>query len=215
MKKNILNLTAISLIAMASVFTGCKKDDITAPVVTLNGAASITVSLQGTYTELNATANDESDGALTPTISGTVDVNQTGTYTITYTATDAAGNVGTETRSVVVVNDLDAMTGTYLCSIAGTPVYTYTQTITASTTLNNRIGFGKFGDYTGNVNIHADITGTTVDLPSQMAAAVGNPAADRTFAGSGLKTSTGFTLNYTETVTGSPTINTAETFVKQ
>ena len=61
MKKNIFNLSAVALIAMASVFTGCNKDDIAAPVVSLNGAASQTIFLQGTYTELNATATDEND----------------------------------------------------------------------------------------------------------------------------------------------------------
>lgn len=215
MKKIILNLSALALIATASVFTGCNKDDIDAPVVTLNGAASQTISLQGTYTELNATATDEKDGAITPTTSGTVNVDQTGVYTITYTATDAAGNVGTATRTVTVVNDVDAMTGTYQCTIAGSPDYVYTQTITASTTLNKRIHFAKFGDYTGNTNIHADILATTVTLPSQTAVQVGSPAADRTFSGSGsIVSSTTFNITYTE-VTGGTTINTVETFVKQ
>lgn len=215
MKKNIFNLSAVALIAMASVFTGCNKDDIAAPVVSLNGAASQTIFLQGTYTELNATATDENDGAITPTISGTVNVNLTGTYTITYTATDAAGNVGTATRTVIVENEVGAMTGTYNCSIAGSPPYTYTQTITASTTLNKRIGFGKFGDYSGATGIYADIVGTTVTLPSQTAIQVGTPAADRTFAGSGsVVSSTTFNISYTETTGGTP-VSFVETFVKQ
>jgi len=215
MKKNILNLSAIALIAISSVFTGCQKDDVDPPVVTLNGAASQTISLQGTYTEMNATATDEEDGAITPTISGTVNVNLTGTYTITYSATDAAGNTGTASRTVIVVNDADAMTGTYNCSIAGSPPYTYTQTITASTTLNNRIGFSKFGDYAGNSGIYATIIGSTVDLPSQTAIQVGSPAADRVFAGSGsIVSSTTFNITYTETTGGTP-VSYVETFVKQ
>jgi hypothetical protein len=215
MKKTILNLSALALIAMASVFTGCNKDDIAPPVVTLNGAASQTIFLQGTYTELNATATDEKDGAITPTISGTVNVNLTGNYSITYTATDAAGNVGTATRTVIVMNEVGAMTGTYNCSIAGSPPYTYTQTVTASTTLNKRFGFSKFGDYSGNSMIYADVVGSTVNLPSQTAIQVGSPAADRTFAGSGsVVSATTFNITYTE-VTGGTTINTVETFVKQ
>lgn len=212
MKKNILSLSALVLVA-ATLITSCNKEDTTAPVVTLTGAATQTISLQGTYTEMNATAEDDEDGALTPTVSGTVNVNQTGVYTITYTATDAAGNVGTATREITVVNDADGMTGTYTCTIAGSPDYVYTQSIAASQTLNNRIIFGKFGDYTGNTNIYANVTGTTVDLPTQMAVGVGNPASDRTFGGSGSTTSNGFTLTYTETAGGS-TINTVETFVK-
>jgi len=218
MKKNIFNLSAITLVAMGVVFTGCQKDDIDAPVVTITGAASQTIFLQGTYTELNATANDEKDGAITPTISGVPpNVNLAGTYTLTYTATDAAGNVGTAERTIIVKNELDAISGTYNCSIAGTPPYTYTQTITASTTLNKRIGFGKFGDYAGNTAIYADVIGTTVTLPSQTALQVGTApnVADRTFAGNGsVVSATTFTITYTETTGGSP-INTVETFVKQ
>lgn len=212
MKKNILSLSAIALVA--ALFTGCNKEDTTAPVVSLTGAASQTISLQGTYTEMNATATDDEDGTLTPTVSGTVNVNQTGTYTITYTATDAAGNTGTATREVIVKNDAEGMNGTYSCSIAGTPPYVYTQTVTASQTLNNRIHFSKFGDYSGNTAIYANVVSTTVDLPSQTAVQVGSPAADRTFAGTGSTTSNGFTITYTEVTNGS-TINTVETFTKQ
>jgi hypothetical protein len=212
MKKNILSLTAIALIASATIFTGCKKDDTTAPVVTINGA-DITISLQGVYTELNATAEDDKDGAITPTISGTVDVNHTGVYVITYMAMDAAGNEGTAVRNVTVVNDVDGMTGTYTCTITGSPNYVYQQTITASSTMNKRILFGKFGDYTGNTGIYADVVGTTITLPSQTAVLVGSPATNRTFAGSGSIVTGGFGLTYTET-TATGSINTVEGFVK-
>ena len=212
MKKNILSLTAIAMIASATIFTGCKKDDTTAPVVTLVGSDQ-TISLQGSYSELGATADDDKDGAITPVITGTVDVNHTGVYVITYTATDAAGNAGTATRNVTVVNDVDNMTGNYHCTIAGSPAYNYDQAITASPTLNKRILFGKFGDYSGNTGIYADVVGTTITLPSQTAVMVGTPATNRTFAGSGTVTAGGFGLNYTET-TATGSINTVESFVK-
>jgi uncharacterized protein (TIGR02145 family) len=51
------------------------------------------------WTDPGATA----DGGETVIASGTVDINTVGTYTITYTATDAAGNEGTTTRTVTVV----------------------------------------------------------------------------------------------------------------
>ncbi len=50
MKKNIFNFIVIALISTSIVLTGCKKPDKTAPVITLNGDASLTISLQGTYT---------------------------------------------------------------------------------------------------------------------------------------------------------------------
>lgn len=211
MKKNILNLSAIVVILGSLAFTGCKKPDKTAPVITLNGAASLTISLQGTYTELGATANDDKDGAITPTLSGTVNVNHTGSYIITYRATDATGNIATATRTVTIVNDVAAMAGPYSCSGSTT----YNDTITSSSVKNNRIHFGKFGNYQGNTNIYVDIAGTTVVLDSVFAVQVGSPAFDRSFKGNGLISSpTVFNLDYTETTNG-VTTNKSEIFTKQ
>eukprot|EP00493_Phyllostaurus_siculus_P001337 UN01345 len=72
--------------------------DNAAPVVTLNGASHMEISQGGSYNELGAFT----DGGEEVTITGTVDPDVPGTYTITYTATDAAGNVGTRTREVIV-----------------------------------------------------------------------------------------------------------------
>lgn len=206
MKKNILAVAAF-LVAGTVVFTSCKKDDITDPVVTLNGSSEMTVSLQGTFTDPGATANDNKDGAISPAISGSVNTNLKGVYEITYTATDAAGNSASVTRKVNVVNDADGLNGTY--AVAGTQTaggsgtYTYTQTITASTTRNNRLIFGKFGNYAGNTGIYFDVVGgSNLDMPSQTAIMVGNPAANRTFQGTGSKSGSVLTLNYTEVTAG-------------
>ncbi|MBI4945094.1 MAG: DUF5011 domain-containing protein [Bacteroidetes bacterium] len=218
MKKQIIFSAAVLFTAGIIVMSGCKKDDTTPPVITLIGDASVTSVLNATYTDPGATAEDDKDGDLTLSIisSGWVasDKDLAGTYIITYSVTDAAGNTGTATRTVIVKNDADAMTGTYSCTIAAPNAWgPYMQTITASTTKNNRILFSKFGDYTGNTNIHADVTGTSIDLPSQVALQVGNPATDRTFVGTGTTNSTGFTLTYSETTsTGSKSFT--ETFVK-
>lgn len=162
MKKNILSLSAIALIAFVSVFTGCKKTDTTPPVVTLTGAATETISLQGTYTELGATANDDVDGTVTATPSGTVNTDLTGTYVITYTATDKAGNNGTAIRTITVVNDAAIYAGTYTCTDAAFGSNSpFTQTVTASTTTNKHIIFGKFADFSGNTTIEAVLTGGT------------------------------------------------------
>ena len=77
-------------------------DDTTPPVITLNGNAAVTVTQFDTYTDAGATATDDTDGSVSVTTSGTVDTDTPGTYTITYTATDSAGNSATETRSVEV-----------------------------------------------------------------------------------------------------------------
>ena len=76
--------------------------DTTAPVITLIGASDMTLAVGDTYTELGATALDNIDGSVTVGISGTVDTATAGDHVITYTATDAASNTATETRTVHV-----------------------------------------------------------------------------------------------------------------
>src|SRR5207249_2840402 len=79
--------------------------DATAPVVTLNGTSPMTVECHASFTDLGATASDACDASVSVTTpSGAVDPNTPGTYTLTYSATDAAGNTGTATRTVHVVD---------------------------------------------------------------------------------------------------------------
>ena len=75
--------------------------DTTAPVVTNNGLETLTLTVGDTYTP-DFTALDNNDGVLSVTVSDTVDTNTAGTYTVTATATDAAGNVGSATQTVIV-----------------------------------------------------------------------------------------------------------------
>ncbi len=82
----------------------CAVADTTAPVITLNGASSIDITVGGTYTEAGATTTDNVDTSVAVVISGTVDTETEGTYEITYNTTDTAGNVATPvTRTVNVV----------------------------------------------------------------------------------------------------------------
>ena len=74
--------------------------DTVFPVITVLGNNPAIVELGSTYTDAGAT----SDGGESVTTSGTVDTNTVGTYTITYSATDAAGNTSTATRTVNVVD---------------------------------------------------------------------------------------------------------------
>jgi len=77
--------------------------DATAPVVTLLGDATVTVANGILYADAGATASDTLDGPITPSVaSNTVNTATAGTYEVSYSATDAAGNVGTTTRTVIV-----------------------------------------------------------------------------------------------------------------
>lgn len=79
------------------------KDTI-APVITLSGFTPMTVGQGTTFTDPGATATDNIDGNLPVTVSGSVNTASVGSYTLTYTATDSAGNSASKTR---VVNVLD------------------------------------------------------------------------------------------------------------
>jgi len=76
--------------------------DTTPPVITILGNNPANVQQGETYTDAGATAIDDVDGSVTVTISGTVDTSTAGSYTVTYTASDSAGNVATATREVNV-----------------------------------------------------------------------------------------------------------------
>jgi hypothetical protein len=77
--------------------------DTTAPTVVVTGDNPATVELGTSYTDEGATATDAS-GTVTVVTTGTVDVDTLGSYTITYTSTDASNNSGTATRVVNVVD---------------------------------------------------------------------------------------------------------------
>lgn len=68
--------------------------DTIAPVITLSGSASVSVSQGSGYADAGATASDTTDGDITGSIgtSGSVDTATVGSYTITYSVSDTAGN---------------------------------------------------------------------------------------------------------------------------
>ena len=85
--------------------------DTAAPVVTLNGEASMAVALGSVFADPGATWTDNMDGSgtIASASTGSVDVTRLGTYVLEYAYVDAAGNVGSATRTVTVA-DLTAPT---------------------------------------------------------------------------------------------------------
>ena len=79
-------------------------DDPIAPEITLQGESQITITEGDAFTDPGCTASDNCDGDVTANIvvSGTVDPNIPGTYTLTYTVADAWGNEVSIQRTVVV-----------------------------------------------------------------------------------------------------------------
>jgi hypothetical protein len=82
--------------------------DTEAPVIEIQGSNPVVI-MQGTpYTDEGATATDNVDGTVSVVTTGdNIDTSNPGTYTITYTATDNAGNSQTESRTVVINSDTE------------------------------------------------------------------------------------------------------------
>ena len=78
--------------------------DVTAPVITLLGDGALEMDNGAIYEEPGFSAVDDCDGDLTALVTVESDLNSEipGTYTVTYTVTDAAGNTATAQRTVTV-----------------------------------------------------------------------------------------------------------------
>jgi len=240
MKKYIFTTAAIAMIAGTVTFTSCKKEDTTAPVITVTGGNSQLQSLPatagaGTWTDPTATASDDEDGDLSSsiTVSGTVNPNLAGDYTLTYTVSDAAGNTATTDVTVTIANDAAYLAGNYNVKDTIIPfsvtdsAYAYNQTVTPSTSTNGRISFTHadgFAYYNNNTNIYANVSGAVLTLPTQTASNIGQ-LNDEThqFIGNGVVTTTTvgsgteqFNITYTDNnQTASATANGIMRFFRQ
>ena len=157
MKKSILRISVLlSLVSVA--FYACKKDgDTEAPVITLAGSNPyILLNIGDSYVEPGFSAKDNKDGTITTKVTTTTDLNKdsAGTYQMNYYVTDAAGNSGSASRVVIVQNSLETNTPLYLGIFnvsevcGGNPGASYKDTTSFSSTINNRIWFKRFANYT-------------------------------------------------------------------
>lgn len=90
--------------------------DITAPLLTLTGSSTVLLGYGSAYEDEGAIAIDDGDGDITSKIVKTykkgttdlttIDTTSIGTYTETYSVSDAAGNISQTTRSVLVSKDI-------------------------------------------------------------------------------------------------------------
>jgi hypothetical protein len=169
MKKQVFALAAVAMIAGTVTFTSCAKEDTVAPVITITGGNSITQNLPassggGTWTNPTATATDDEDGTITAiNVSGTVNPNLAGTYTLTYTCSDAAGNTATETVTVNIVNEAQFLSGTYDADsdqCQQSPINPYDGDVVVSTSVNNSLTFNDFGGFGNSVNVAGTRSGS-------------------------------------------------------
>ncbi len=157
MNKRLILIPALFMAATSLIFTGCSKDeDTTAPVITLNDPSYTEIELQEAYVEPGATAIDGEDGTVNVSISGTVDNDLKGNYTITYTATDEAGNTATEERTVTVVNSADFLGGSYIdasdvCGASGSALFD--AFVTPSDSENGEFDVTNFGAFGQSITV--------------------------------------------------------------
>lgn len=81
------------------------NDDGVGPTLSLNGSTPVNLNVGESFTDEGATATDAQDGACMVNTTGSVNTSTPGTYTLTYTSFDVAGNTSVPasvTRTVVV-----------------------------------------------------------------------------------------------------------------
>ena len=80
--------------------------DVTKPIISLSNNGPIYILKGTSYTLPTVTALDNEDGVLTSSVSiageSMVDLNKTGTYSINYSVSDAAGNIANATLNLIV-----------------------------------------------------------------------------------------------------------------
>ena len=151
--------------------------DTTAPVITLLGDNPMTIEVGSTFTDPGATASDVGDGDLTSSIviTGSVDSNTIGTYTLTYDVSDASGNAAVPvTRTVNVVDTTAPIitllgdttvtieVGTTYTDAGATATDNYDGDLTSSIAIVNNVDTSTIGTYTVTYNV-SDASGNAAD----------------------------------------------------
>ena len=151
--------------------TSTTSADTTPPVISITGSASVTITEGDSYNDEGAIATDDVRGELTSSIITTnpVDTSTPGTYTVTYTVTDAAGNTTSIGRLVTVL-------------VAPSPE-TYTINVTASNSSDYSLsGADRNGNVTGNDPSVTVNVGDSIDF---VVDASGHPFYLKTVQGTG------------------------------
>lgn len=127
--------------------------DLTPPVITIQGDNPVTINIKVPYRDGGAIVTDNCGGMIDIDVVSTVNTAAFGTYSVTYTATDASGNSAQAIRTVIVGDNL-APQITILGSNPATTAINTSYTDAGATAIDN-----GDGDLTGLIQ-----TVSTVDL---------------------------------------------------
>ncbi len=128
-------------------------DDTLAPVITLNGDATISHYWGRDYVDAGATAVDDVDGEVNVTVSGEVNTEVAGDYTLIYTAIDSSNNSSQLTRLVTVMAQRPFIT-TWDTRIQGFSLYNQIEITTSGEGFDYSVDWGDDTvehNMTGNV----------------------------------------------------------------
>jgi hypothetical protein len=84
-------------------------EDTLPPVITLTGSAAVTIEAGSDYTDAGATASDTVDGVIAVVVDNKVNAQVPGSYLVSFTATDAAGNAAVEVTRTVIVEETNTL----------------------------------------------------------------------------------------------------------
>jgi hypothetical protein len=135
---------AANAVTRTVVVVGVTIPDTTKPIITLGGHGADTVLMGATFTDTSATAVDDIDGNITAKIKATLTTaagaaasmttftSAAGSYKITYTVSDAAGNAAVPAIRTILVQDTTGL-GTNLKMKYGVPLTTALPSIANTT----------------------------------------------------------------------------------
>ena len=86
--------------------------DLIPPVITLFGNSTTNILVNSTYIDAGATVTDNYDTSVAIVTNNPVNTSVTGTYYVTYNATDSASNAAVEVMRTVIVNEQSSGTNT-------------------------------------------------------------------------------------------------------
>ncbi len=167
-----------------TVIVQANGPDTEAPVISLTGASTINLEQGDSYTDQGATASDNIDGDLTPSIvvgGDTVDTNIVGSYVITYNVSDNAGNAAVEVIRTVNVNQdatipvitligastINLNIGDSYIEQGATAIDNFDGDITANIVTTGTVNSASAGTYLVNYNVN-DAAGNSANTVTRM-----------------------------------------------
>ena len=135
-------------VATQVVRTVIVTPDVTAPIISMNGSPSVSVTVGTSYTDAGATASDYFQVDLSAQMqqADNIDLNMLGTYYVWYTVEDASGNKDSVVREVNVIDDIAPV----LSLVGANPM-----TIEVKSSINDP-GYTVSDNYYTTVNVEVD-----------------------------------------------------------